>query len=160
MAAEGEWPKADGDVLYGSEVSNNLRASPICGGMGNASNINSAVTHYGSLGGVKDSTSTTSTTHNITVPYAGTLRNFYVNIPGSSNSLNGNTIVTIVKNGTTTTGLTVTYGASATGNQSDTSNTHLLAAGDTLQVQIDTTASGSGNMGKMSWSVEYVEGAV
>lgn len=72
---------------------------------------------------------------------AGTVQNLYVRT--ESNSLNGNTVFTLLKNGTPTT-VTVTVAASTNTISSDLTHSISVVGGDLLTLQCDTTASASG----------------
>jgi len=96
------------------------------------------VTRYENSIGVYDTEAKAS----FVIPKAGTIKNLYVQ--AATNTLNGNTVYTIVKNGTPT-AVTLTIATTVlTG--SDIVNTVAVSAGDYITIQVDTTASGSGAM--------------
>ena len=86
-------------------------------------------------------------------PIAGTMKTLYANVNGT-NSLDNNVILSLYKNGSTT-GLTVTFGATATGNQSDTSHTVAITAGDEIALRVDPSACSSGYMYDVSFSMVF-----
>ncbi len=88
----------------------------------------------------------------IVAPRAGTLRDFFVNV--GINSLNGNMVLTVRINGVDTS-ITVTFGSTETGEQSDTTNTATVAAGDLLSIEVDTTAASAGSALDVRWGMIF-----
>lgn len=86
-------------------------------------------------------------------PIAGTMKTLYANVNGS-NSLDNSVVLSLYKNGSTT-GLTVTFGATVTGNQTDTSHTVAITAGDEIALKVDPSACSSGYMYDVSFSMVF-----
>lgn len=70
-----------------------------------------------------------------------------------NNTLNGNMVVTLMKNGSAQT-VTVTQPASTNTAIQDTTHSFSVVAGDNISVKVDTTAAGSGNISVMQWAYE------
>lgn len=85
----------------------------------------------------------------------GTIQNLYVRT--ESNSLNGNTVFTLLKNGTPTT-VTITVSASTNTIASDVIHSLTVVGGDILTLQCDTTASASGSA-SVSFSYQVGSGS-
>lgn len=88
------------------------------------------------------SSSTTEADTQWVVPLAGTFKNLYFR--ASANTVNGNTTIFIRKGGVNTT-LTVIFGSTVSGVQSDAVNSFTVVAGDLISTKI-TTAGTSGSI--------------
>ncbi len=93
--------------------------------------IGFGVTRYSGFVG----NSVTETDIQWVVPMAGTIKNLYFR--SSANTVNGSTTITMMKNGIAQS-LTVTFGASTAGVQSDIVNSFTVAAGDLISTRIVT----------------------
>lgn len=80
---------------------------------------------------------------NILMPLTGTIDSLY--IKSASNSLNGNAVFTVKKNGVAT-ALVVTFGAGVTSGN-DTVNSISVSPGDIITITVDTTAASTGELG-------------
>lgn len=83
------------------------------------------------------------------IPKDGIVSSLAINV--ASNTYDGDTIITIVKNGTPTT-ISITIAAGDTGVFFDTTHQVAVVAGDVITLQIDPTASSTG---AMSWYFSY-----
>ena len=89
----------------------------------------------------KSSSSTTEDNALLLVPKGGTVKNLYVLV--TANTLNGNFVVTLRKNGVDTALATTLASGATTGN--DTVNTFTVVAGDRISARGVTTAASSGS---------------
>jgi len=95
-----------------------------------------ASTQFARIGDSFASFNTTESTRRVVVRTAGTLSDLQVNI--TPNTANGISSVTIRKNSTTDTAVTVSIGSAATGFFSDQTNTAAVAAGDAVSYKFVT----------------------
>lgn len=110
------------------------------------SSDDAAVTRYLGVSGLSASTDAACS---FVIPKSGTISKLYVY--STANNLNGNTVLTIMKNGVATS-ITCTLAASATtGN--DTANSVAVSAGDTISLRINTTASSTGAISNWRYSL-------
>ena len=86
-------------------------------------------------------------------PIAGNMKNLYANINGA-NTLDNSVVLTFWKNGSSTS-LTVTFGTTVTGNQTDTSHTVSISAGDEIALKVDPSACSSGRAHDPSFSMVF-----
>ncbi len=155
----------DGYVITGS-YSENLTASTInastelqVGGTkfhtiailaGNNTSISAGGNQFGSFNSV--SAQLTEGANQFHVPVAGIIKNLHTYINSFANSLSGNLVLVVNKNGANQ-AVTVTYSAGQDGKKSDTSNSFSVAQGDLISLEL-TAAAGSGAATLVSWAVE------
>lgn len=147
MAAEGEFPKVDGDILYASETNkfnNAMVFSSISqDGAAEATRyipINGRITGGGN-GAVHQSQSI--------IPRDGILTNLYAK--ANSNSHDQNYVVTVMINGVAS-ALTVTITAGSTAVFSDTSNAPTVSAGDRVAYRV-VLAAGTGAIDSVAFGM-------
>lgn len=157
MAAEGEFPKSDGDILFASEVNAFNTATKAIWSGGAEKGVDSATNYFnpnqfrGGEGGATDGDPTTETTHEIPIPISGTLQNLYTRVNG--NVSDNTTTITVMHNGSAST-LTVTHASSTNGAQNDTANTVAVSAGDRISIRVINT--GTGDFRAFNWSVQII----
>ena len=105
---------------------------------------------YYAIVGESSASQTAGANAYMVIPTAGTLQNFRTNL--RANTVNGNTDIHVYVNGAQS-GITVQYGSTGTGAQSDLSNTDAVVAGDLICIQI-ITAGGSGAINDLGWGLE------
>lgn len=87
-------------------------------------------------------------------PFAGTVRNLYVILSATPGGTNRTRVFTLVKNESTTTGLTCTVATAAT-SSSDVANSFTIAAGDRISIKEQVVGgSGAPNAAQASWGFE------
>lgn len=113
--------------------------SYVLGTSGADSTVSKGSTDFIGLSGGVQATETSADFH---VTKAGTMKNLYAYVSANASNNAGNTM-TVRLNGVDT-ALTVTWGASTTGVQSDTVNTVAIVAGDKINFKMVNAASGGG----------------
>ena len=119
-------------------------------------NIDPTVAYYNNLFGVAMGLSSNGVDLGaaaIIWPIAGNMKNLYANINGA-NTLDNSVVLTLWKNGSSTS-LTVTFGTTVTGVQSDTSHTVSISAGDEIALKVDPSACSSGRAHDPSFSMVF-----
>ena len=119
-------------------------------------NIDPGAAYYANLFGVSMGTASSGVDLGaaaIIWPIAGNMKNLYANINGA-NTLDNSVVLTFWKNGSSTS-LTVTFGTTVTGNQTDTSHTVSISAGDEIALKVDPAACASGRAHDPTFSMVF-----
>lgn len=123
-------------------------------GNGSAATVSATTTAFGPIEGTSNFNATENN-RQIVMPYAGTIKNFYVTT-GTAQSGTGNMVITLRKGGVSqTVSVTIAAGAAA-GVFSDTSNSFTFSAGELISIQFTNNASAN-SAALIAWGVQVTK---